>query len=98
MNLVHELVEREVEDNPDLPRKLQEKIDNGDLPRSYFDHPVVQRFGGLVLPLAISLDGVQFNRRAGMLAIYLYNLVSGVRHMICSIRRSELCACGCRGW
>lgn len=94
----HEAIESELADNPGLSAELQAKIDGNEFPQAYDDHPVRRSYAGPVLPLAIFMDGVQFNKRSGMLAIYLYNLVSGVRHMLCAVRKSELCACGCRGW
>ena len=96
--LPHETVEIELANNPDLPRQLAEKIANADMPASYAQHIVRQAHAGPVLPIAIFIDGVQFNKRTGMLAFYCYNLVSDVRHMLCVVRRNELCHCGCKGW
>ena len=97
MVTAHEAIESDMAETPDLLARLEAQIAKDDLPLSYDDHPVRRAHEGLVLPLAIFLDGVQFNKRSGMLAIYLYNLVTGVRHMLCVVRKSEIARAGADG-
>ena len=54
--------------------------------------------------LALYVDGVRFTRGtlAGHMDTFigftLRNLITGKRHLVCLLRKSELCRCGCRGW
>ena len=81
-----------------LEQELQKAIDENKLPRAYFDHIVVRVSDGKVFPYSMYVDGVPFSRTDGCLCFYMYNVCNGVRTLIACLRKSELCACGCRGW
>ena len=98
VRLPHEVIDKEISEDPDLAKQLAIKVSDGSLPPSYHNHPVVSSSPDPVMPLAFFLDGVVFNKRSSMLAIYLYNTISCRRHMLAAFRKSELCHCGCRGW
>ena len=49
-------------------------------------------------PIALYLDGVAFTRHDNILGVWVYNVLTGVRHLVAALRKSELCKCGCRGW
>ena len=53
---------------------------------------------GVVWPLALYVDGVPFQRRDSLIAFYVYNLVTQVRHLMAVLRKSGICTCGCQGW
>ena len=98
----HEVLAAELEEDTGALREtLEEGIRQGDWPQSFVDHEVRQeslRHGEFVWPAALYIDGFPFARRDGALAFYVYNLVSERRHLICTLRRSMLCVCGCLGW
>ena len=69
------------------------------LPPIYSEHVVVKRNPGRpVIPLAFYLDGVRFGVRQSTLGVWLVNLVTNRRHLVCSLKKSLLCRCGCAGW
>ena len=72
-----------------------------ELPPTYTDHPLVRQGrdeGFKVLPLALYLDGVSFQRKDSVLGVWVYSLVTRKRHLLSVLRRSEICNCGCKGW
>ena len=44
------------------------------------------------------MDGVPFQRRDGLVAFYVYNLATQVRHLVAVVRKSAMCTCGCLAW
>jgi hypothetical protein len=95
----HESIADEILGKPGM-RDLLEKIKcDGTLQSCYFDHPVVASEKLLpVYPLALYCDGVAFARHDNVLGFWIYNLATQSRHCFVALRKSELCACGCRGW
>ncbi len=66
---------------------------------TYRNHPVVRANPGEpVLPLALYVDGMPFTKNDGMVAFYMYSLISGARYLIAILRKSHMCQCGCRHW
>ena len=98
MAIGHEMLANEVANNPTLVDKLAEMHASGDLPPAYYDSPVVQRHGPIVSPTVLYMDGIAFAKRDGVFAIFTYNIVSGQRHLLIVMRKSQMCRCGCRGW
>lgn len=95
----HEVFDREVSDSHTLTRELLESCQNSEWTASYLEHPVVQRHPvGTVHPLCLYLDGVPFTKHDSFLAIWAYSLISETRHLLCIIRKSDMCACGCKKW
>ena len=68
--------------------------------QQYNTHPVVRAAGPgeTVWPLGLFCDKVPFTQRDQALVFYVYNLVSGQRHLNIALRTSEMCGCGCQGW
>ena len=52
----------------------------------------------LVYPLCLYLGGVQYSREETGLAFFVYCLLTGKRHLVFVLRKTELCQCGRRGW
>ena len=75
-----------------------------DVMNVFADHPVVRqaRIGGLhwsqVLIVCLYWDGVQYTTRDNFLAFYLNDMRTNKIHLLFLYRKSDLCACGCRGW
>ena len=97
----HECLQAEVSESPNLREDLRDALSQEpDWLDTYTAHPVVTsaKPGEVVYPLAIYSDGVPFQRRDGALLFFIYNLVSGTRHLVATLRKSELCKCGCLGY
>eukprot|EP00969_Alexandrium_andersonii_P185062 8175677-Alexandrium_andersonii.AAC.1 len=71
--------------------------DPTELPDTYAHHPVTQARGGKSSPVGFFSDGVPFTKSDGFTAMYWSNLITGKRTLICVVRKSDLCQCGCRG-
>ena len=96
----HEALVEEFLARPTLAEDVRQAVREGELPTSYTSHPAVLTApqGVPVFPLAMYLDAVPFSRRDSCLGIFVYNVFSGVRHLVAVFKKSELCQCGCRGW
>lgn len=95
----HEALDREVLESPTLARELVESCEKSEWAANYLGHPVVQRHPpGSVYPLVLYLDGVPFTKHDGFLAFWIYNLISNKRHLLAILRKSDMCACGCKRW
>ena len=58
VRLPHEVIDKEISEDPDLAKQLAIKVSDGSLPPSYHNHPVVSSSPDPVMPLALFLDGV----------------------------------------
>ena len=95
----HERLAEEARANPELSAKLREAMPETEWAENYTEHPVVKASPpGTVLPLALYLDGVPFTKHDGVLAFWVYNLLTFKRHLVAVVRKSEMCQCGCRRW
>jgi len=91
----HEIIDEELRADPTLGTRLREL----ELPRAYYEHPIVQRHGhGEVHPYGLYLDGVAYSNVDTCVGVWIVNLISGKRHVLCSLRKRIICQCGCRGW
>ena len=88
---LHESLQAELEADPSIPTKF-ESVRSSDWAQTYHEHRLVlENPDDIVYPVALYLDGVNFAERDGVLAIFGYNLLTQVRHMVCSIRKSQTC-------
>ena len=96
----HEALAEEVAKNPGLLQRVQRSEAGTEWSETYKRHPAVTTApaGEPVLPVALYLDGVPYSKSDGFLAIWCYNLLSWQRHLLCVMRKSTMCACGCRRW
>ena len=96
----HESLAKELEDNPRLELALARSVVDQEWSDAYTSNEVVRSAGPheRVYPLALYLDGVPFTKRDGLIGFFAYNLVSMKRHMLLTLRKSQLCRCGCQGW
>jgi hypothetical protein len=96
----HEILAQDVAGSPDAFDALTRARRDGVLPRVYDLHPWVQEapVGEPVLPICVYLDGVSYSRTDTVLGVFVYFMLSGCRHLIATIRKSEYCSCGCKGW
>ena len=95
-----EAIEEEIRTTPKINERLASMTAAGDFPAAYFEHPVKQRAppNTNVFPYVLYIDGIAFQRTDGLLRFSVISLVTGISHLNVALRKSELCACGCKGW
>ena len=65
----------------------------------YSQHPVVMANPGeAVVPCALYLDSVAYQKRDSVLGLWLQSLVTTRRHLFLCFRKCDRCRCGCRSW
>ena len=74
------------------------RTDAGEWPASFLDHPVTRSSNGEALFFYIYLDGVPYSINDSALGFWANWAITGARHLICALRKSRVCRCGCRGW
>ena len=95
----HEVAREHHESSAMATIALMEAKENGTLPASYYSHPVVQAHPDeLVQPWGLYLDAVPYSLIDSVLGVWLIDLISGVRTLVCLMRKKLSCQCGCRGW
>ena len=96
----HEVLQEEIECDPNLEEALRSSVKRKEWPPVYTEHPVVLGGDGdtPIWPIVLYIDGVPFQKRDGLLAFYVFNAVSEVRHLVAVLRKSSICRCGCCGW
>eukprot|EP00969_Alexandrium_andersonii_P087889 3877042-Alexandrium_andersonii.AAC.1 len=92
----HEAIEAELQANPALLEELKTAAENGEWAPAYRRHPVAAQSDSVVLPLCLYVDGVPFLKKDSMVGFFVYNMVSGLRHLVCSLRKRYICKCGCK--
>ena len=94
------LVEEMLEDRDSLEAELRRNIVDKKLPPCYSQHEAVMTAGPeeLVHPVSLYVDGVSFSRTDSCLGIWAKFALSEKRHLLVSVKKSEVCSCGCRGW
>eukprot|EP00969_Alexandrium_andersonii_P282409 12485172-Alexandrium_andersonii.AAC.1 len=68
-----------------------------DLPPLYHRHTLVQSKGHFACPVGYFSDAVPHTKKDSFYAFFWSNMFSGTRYLICPLRKSDLCRCGCRG-
>ena len=95
----HEEFDRELANNPHILENLEASIADNEWTLAYREHPVVLAHPAeTVAPVALYVDGFLFSKTDGAIGFYVYNLLSGMRHLAAILRKSTLCSCGCLGW
>ena len=84
-----------VSENPDMWSAAM--VDCEMLPPQYFKHPVRKAWGNLACPVSLYSDGVPHTKEDSVVAFYWTNLLKPTRHLICLIRKSDMCRCACKG-
>lgn len=69
------------------------------LPHTYRAHPVTQSKGeDCSVALGYFSDAVPHTKRDSFFCFYWSNLLTHTRYLICVVRKSDLCKCGCKGF
>ena len=99
VQLPHELLPQELIDDTALVDELNRLKRSNHWPKTYTDHDVVKRHPEApVVPCFLYVDGVPTTKRTGVCGFWVGTLVGSRRHLVAMLRKSDLCACGCRGW
>jgi len=79
---------------------LRGQVATADLPPCYETHVVVRSTppARTTLPVALYVDAVPFSREDSCIGIWTICLLSHRRWLNCALRKTSLCACGCKGW
>jgi hypothetical protein len=79
--------------------RCREAIEGGTLPSAYTEHTVTtSNPHELVSPLAIYMDAVPYSQVDSVLGVWLVNMITGSRHIMCLVRKKIVCTCGCKGY
>ena len=98
-NLVHAQLAEEICSTKDVDRKVSAAVEASGWAHEYRLHEHVRgAAGNCVVPLAIYTDGVAFQARDSAIGIWFTNLANDRRYLVLALRKSRLCACGCKGW
>lgn len=95
MHLPHSIFAELHEKHPELYDPIN--LELTELPPCWMDHPVFLANGERAIPVSLYSDGVPHSKSDSFYTYYFRLLNSDERHMVCSIRKNDLCKCGCRG-
>ncbi len=95
MHLPHQLFSELYKTNPALFDPIN--IDVTELPPMWLNHAVYAANGDKAIPVSLYSDGVPHSKTDSFYVYYFKLVHSSERHMICAVRRVDLCRCGCRG-
>ena len=98
LDLPHEAFSRLHAQDPE--RFVLQPRHRPDLPPSFFAHDVYIANGDKTCPIGYFSDAVPHTKRDSFFAFYWNNMLEGVskRHLICALRKADLCQCGCNGF
>lgn len=84
----------------EMSAHLASLLESHSLPPLYYMHPTVAEAAvdDVVWPLGLYLDGIEFARRDGAIGIWMLDILSGRRWLLITMRKSDLCKCGCKGY
>ena len=68
------------------------------LPATLYDHPAYHERGDGAVPVGLFSDAVPHTKKESFIVWYWSNLVTRQRRLICALRKSDMCRCGCRGY
>ena len=96
----HEVLAEELIDEASkVTESLRLAKASGKMPLAYTEHPVVLANPDVdVYPLCLYMDGLKYRKHDSIIGVFVYFLHSSRRHLVGTIRKTELCPCGCQGW
>ncbi len=95
MHLPHVIFSELFEKSPELYDPIN--YDFSELPPIWTQHPLFIAHGDSAIPVSLYSDGVPHSKTDSFYTYYFRLLNSRERHLICTVRRVDLCKCGCRG-
>ena len=73
----HEIIERVIDANPSVLEQVHVAVASGDLPTTYYDHPLVRTSAQPPLSLTIYADGLPYTLGDSVLGVWLVNFATG---------------------
>ena len=102
MGLPHEMIDRELNEKPQLVEQFAETVSQAEWLPIWESNPIIVRSSASerlrYLPLALYMDAARHGVREELLVFTCRNLCSHKRHLVFGIQKSLLCDCGCSGW
>ena len=95
MRLPHEAFAAEDEKKPKDFNVLS--FSPEELSPMFVNHVVTRNHPGMTVPLGYFSDDVPHTKKDSFYTTYWSNALTGKRYLICSIRKTDLCKCGCKG-
>jgi hypothetical protein len=95
---VFEALASEIAQTPNMAARLATMVGNAELPPVVTEHCVFKASGGLAVPVVLYVDAVPIAKKESLLGFWVHTLVTGLRHLVCVVRKSRFCQCGCHGW
>jgi len=97
--LAYHMLAEELASKPAMDSKAELPDADHSWTPAFTEHPLVQaKPSANILPVALYLDGVAFQKRDTTLGFWLVNLRTNRRHLLLCLRRRQMCRCGCRNW
>ena len=97
MLLPHEQLDEHVRTYPGYNDELQHRIEENEMPETYHSNETVSGADGPVAAYGVYIDGVSFTRSDTTLGFWVYDFITRCRFLVGVLRKSCLCACGCKG-
>ena len=97
--VVHHVLQEAVV-RADVREMLQQHLDDESWGPRWSEHEVVRSAGAgeLVMPVALFLDGVNFQPRDDAVGFWMQSLTTNQRYLLLTLRQQWFCQCGCNGW
>eukprot|EP00969_Alexandrium_andersonii_P344683 15237332-Alexandrium_andersonii.AAC.1 len=93
----HESLHAEIANNPDLLDRLDEAVQESTWGDNFKQHPIVVANSGKgVLPVAVYMDGLPYTKTDAVLGVYVYNLISNIRHLVAILRKAGCANAGAK--
>jgi hypothetical protein len=83
----HEELDASLRDDPTFSVRLDEAISNNELPKAYFDHPIVKASSEPVAPFSLFADGVPYSITDSVVGFWLINEITAQRFLIAALRK-----------
>jgi hypothetical protein len=94
----HEQLDESMGADDTFSVKLDEAISSRELPRAYFEHPVVTGSSTPVVPVSLFCDAVPYSIADTVIGFWIINEITNARILVAALRKKLCCSCGCRGW
>ena len=100
VRLPHEAVADDVARHPHIMEDLTDMVNNGDLPRAYYENPIVRELStpeSPILPLGVFVDGVPYSQVDSVVGVWVINLVTSQRYLVTTLRIKSRATAGAEG-
>ena len=96
---LHEQLADHLGQHPEEFELVKQRIKDGDTPPCFKEHEVVvSNPSEVIVPIALFIDAVPYSETDSVMGCWGMCLLSGRRFLISTIRKRNVCRCGCAGW